>query len=430
MAEGYARFAAHLHKQYVWGIRYIDAPILRDRETDGGAAGLDERLYYTQDGNFNVTALVNTDGTVAERIIYSPYGQPTFLKADWTPSNGPDGQNNTPDDGTASDFHNAILYCGYRFDSETGLYHVRHRYLHPTLGRWTTQDPAGYVDGLSLYEYCRSGPVARVDAVGTESKQSKGVRDSGAPERIVHEDEPWETGRFIKKVGKSKGGLMRDGTRGDLVYSHSLKLVLEWEVLSDDTYTNITDHVKTVTKSHVEAEATSRKEIKAVGDQVIEKRGTERAVKLGGSVGSDKTMAKASWEVGKKWIESKTEGHQVVLTSEKGKVDTTKTSSTITTKLNSCQMYRNWQYQLVAKVYLAESVMDCGRHVGADDRVRQDKDTSSPLHRLYHVEAWTGKEKLIAKVYLSKFQEREALGHAVRDADDIKDLKSFKETGT
>jgi RHS repeat-associated protein len=103
---------------------------------------------------------------VAERIIYSPYGQPTFLKADWTPSNGPDGQNGTADDGTASDFHNAILYCGYRFDSESGLYHVRHRYLHPTLGRWITQDPAGYVDGLSLYEYCRSGPVAAFDSFG------------------------------------------------------------------------------------------------------------------------------------------------------------------------------------------------------------------------------------------------------------------------
>ncbi len=54
MAENYARFAAHVYKQYVWGLRYIDAPVLRDRETDGGAAGLDERLYYTQDGNLNV----------------------------------------------------------------------------------------------------------------------------------------------------------------------------------------------------------------------------------------------------------------------------------------------------------------------------------------------------------------------------------------
>jgi RHS repeat-associated protein len=182
MAESYGRSGAHLHKQYVWGLRYIDAPILRDRETDAGSAGLDERLYYTQDGNFNVTALVNTDGTVAERIIYSPYGQPTFLKADWTPSNGPDGQNNTPDDGTASDFHNRILYCGYRFDSETGLYHVRHRYLHPALGRWTSQDPAGYVDGLSLYEYCRSGPVYISDPYGRDSKNVEA--SSGDPDGL------------------------------------------------------------------------------------------------------------------------------------------------------------------------------------------------------------------------------------------------------
>jgi RHS repeat-associated protein len=178
VAESSARSAAQFLKQYVWGIRYIDSPLCRFRDGDPGSppdGTADETLYYANDGNFNVTALVNTDGTVAERIIYSPYGQPTFLKADWTPSNGPDGQNGTADDGTASDFHNAILYCGYRFDSETGLYHVRHRYLHPTLGRWITQDPAGYVDGLSLYEYCRSGPMTHLDPSGLVAR-AKGVK--------------------------------------------------------------------------------------------------------------------------------------------------------------------------------------------------------------------------------------------------------------
>ena len=37
------------------------------------------------------------------------------------------------------------------------------------------RDPKGYVDGMSLYEYCRSGPIARFDALGTDADELKGV---------------------------------------------------------------------------------------------------------------------------------------------------------------------------------------------------------------------------------------------------------------
>jgi RHS repeat-associated protein len=169
VAESYARSAAHFHKQYVWGLRYIDAPILRDRETDAGAAGLDERLYYTQDGNFNVTALVNPAGEVVERYSYDAYGQVTVRNG--AENVDPDTVNDPAtewdaDTDNASDVDNRILFAGYRFDSETGLYHVRHRYLHPSLGRWNTRDPLGYVDGMGLYEYVGSAPLDRCDPTG------------------------------------------------------------------------------------------------------------------------------------------------------------------------------------------------------------------------------------------------------------------------
>jgi len=66
----------------------------------------------------------------------------------------------------ASDVANEILFCGYRFDAETSLYHVRHRMYHPTLGRWLQPDPLGYVDGMSLYAYCGSGPLGMMDPMG------------------------------------------------------------------------------------------------------------------------------------------------------------------------------------------------------------------------------------------------------------------------
>jgi hypothetical protein len=40
----------------------------------------------------------------------------------------------------------------------------------PTLRRWLEQDPAGYVDGLSLYQYVSSSPVNLVDPLGLAPK--------------------------------------------------------------------------------------------------------------------------------------------------------------------------------------------------------------------------------------------------------------------
>jgi RHS repeat-associated protein len=65
-----------------------------------------------------------------------------------------------------SDVDNRTLYAGYHHDSETGLYHVRNRMYHPTLGRWVQRDPLGYVDGMSVYEYCRSSTVIGIDPSG------------------------------------------------------------------------------------------------------------------------------------------------------------------------------------------------------------------------------------------------------------------------
>ena len=163
--------------QYVWDIRYIDAPVLRwrDDNNDSDFADPGEVLYYCTDANMNVTAVVRgtpgegDNGKVAERYRYDPYGAVTTMHGDADA----DDPVNEWDTDTTPDWANEILYCGYRHDPETGLYHVRHRYHHPTLGRWTSRDPkdgniagGGYHDGTNLYEYVRSGPVSLLDYSG------------------------------------------------------------------------------------------------------------------------------------------------------------------------------------------------------------------------------------------------------------------------
>ena len=56
-----------------------------------------------------------------------------------------DGSTEWDIDTDGGDWDNQVLFAGYRHDPETGLYHVRYRYHHPSLGRWITRDPIARV---------------------------------------------------------------------------------------------------------------------------------------------------------------------------------------------------------------------------------------------------------------------------------------------
>jgi RHS repeat-associated protein len=141
-------------EQYIWDIRYVDAPVLRFQDTNNDGT-VDNTLYYTNDANFNVTSLVDESGNMVERYAYSPYGERTVLDADW--SADADG---------VSDVNNALGHQGLHLDTESTLYYNRNRYYSPTLGRFTTRDPLGYVDGMSVYEYVASTPIRAYDPSG------------------------------------------------------------------------------------------------------------------------------------------------------------------------------------------------------------------------------------------------------------------------
>jgi RHS repeat-associated protein len=59
-------------------------------------------------------------------------------------------------------------YTGKERDEETGLYYHGARYYAPWLGRWTAPDPAGMVDGVSLYAYGRNAPSVHNDPSGKQ----------------------------------------------------------------------------------------------------------------------------------------------------------------------------------------------------------------------------------------------------------------------
>ena len=140
--------------QYVWSLRYLDAPVLRDDLVPTP----DVRLYYTGDANFNVTALFEfiEDLTAVERYVYDPYGNLTIYNDDWTATR------------STSDFDNSTLFTGQWRDAETALSNYRRRYYHALVGLFITADPIGYQDGLNLSAYVSSNPIRYSDPGGQQ----------------------------------------------------------------------------------------------------------------------------------------------------------------------------------------------------------------------------------------------------------------------
>src|SRR5260370_33099586 len=118
--------AGSMADQYVWSRVYIAALVERDTPT--------QRLYVLQDANFNVTALVDTSGTVQERYDYDPFGSVTILAANWTTRG-------------SSNYGWVFFFQGKRFDFATGLFASRERDYSPTLGRFVENDPLGFGGG-------------------------------------------------------------------------------------------------------------------------------------------------------------------------------------------------------------------------------------------------------------------------------------------
>jgi RHS repeat-associated protein len=141
--------------QYVWSPVYVDALVLRDRDADGnGGNGLEERFYVQQDGNWNITAIVTTSGTVSERAAYDAYGKLTVMNASWTALSG-------------SGVDWVYYYQGARRDGVSGNDHLRRREYDSDTMRFLQVDPIRYAGGnVNLYGFVGNEPINRTDPSG------------------------------------------------------------------------------------------------------------------------------------------------------------------------------------------------------------------------------------------------------------------------
>jgi RHS repeat-associated protein len=202
------------------GSSYLDEVLLREWDSNGDGT-LETCHYYCQNWRGDMVAMVTKNGTIADRVRYSAYGIPFGIPGGdltedgvvnvqdqlrmlswWTPNYDVRGDlnldhvvnngdflvllaywGNSAGQGVLSAIDNRKGYAGYEFDpavqAKFTVYHVRRRALNSDLGRWLTRDPLGYVDGVSLYEYVRSNPIAGADPYGTGPSGGGGPAPGG-----------------------------------------------------------------------------------------------------------------------------------------------------------------------------------------------------------------------------------------------------------
>jgi RHS repeat-associated protein len=139
--------------EYVWSARYIDAPILRDKNTDTDSLCDDERLYFASDSRMDTEALLTITGAVVERYLIDAYGNAVIYDASWTTTR------------STSLYGNSVVFSGHECDPETRLMDFRTRPFATAVGAFLRRDDAHYNDGYNLY--CAYFVPANTDPIGT-----------------------------------------------------------------------------------------------------------------------------------------------------------------------------------------------------------------------------------------------------------------------
>ncbi|NLH72868.1 MAG: RHS repeat-associated core domain-containing protein [Verrucomicrobia bacterium] len=109
--------------------------------------------FYHADGNGNVTALVDSIGTLQASYIYDPYGR--YL-----------AQSGSLASGNAMRFSSKPWVSFLGSSATTGLYYYGYRFYDPYLQRWLNRDPVGELGGVNMYTTVFNCPLGWADRFG------------------------------------------------------------------------------------------------------------------------------------------------------------------------------------------------------------------------------------------------------------------------
>lgn len=109
-------------------------------------------IFHDVRGNIGVLVDINT-GQIFEEYDYSAFGQIACF-------------DHLQHKSSVSWMGNAWGWNGKRADKESKWVFFGKRHYFPEIGRWTTPDPLGFVDGSNRYEYVHQNPLTHADYFG------------------------------------------------------------------------------------------------------------------------------------------------------------------------------------------------------------------------------------------------------------------------
>ncbi|KAE8384306.1 SpvB-domain-containing protein [Aspergillus alliaceus] len=160
-----------------------------ETKADDNSGSVQNLVRYQMSDNLEL----DDTGKVISYEEYSPYGSSTYQSR-------------------AVEAPRKYRFARYQRDNESGLNLCGERYYASWLGRWTSADPLGIVDGLNLYTYVSNNPISFHDPLGTWAISSEATWMHTARDNI-HPQAEATAGGQKKQQGKAQpntGAKQRD----------------------------------------------------------------------------------------------------------------------------------------------------------------------------------------------------------------------------
>jgi RHS repeat-associated protein len=105
--------------------------------------------FYEADGLGSITSLTNSSGALANTYTYDSFGRVTAST------------------GTVT---NPLQYTAREYDSETKRLYYRARYYDTSTGRFLSEDPLQFDEGVNFYRYVGDNPLNWIDPTGLSDR--------------------------------------------------------------------------------------------------------------------------------------------------------------------------------------------------------------------------------------------------------------------
>ena len=149
----------------------MDQPIERIGFIDGTAR---QRQVFHADGLGSIAALTDESGEPVQTYTYAAFGG---IRA-----------------GNGSDLNRITYTAREALGDSLGFYFYRNRVFDSRVGRFTSEDPLGFIDGPNRYVYCSNNPMNLIDPFGL----------SDIWQQLIDEGDS-ESYCFVPSAGQPKG---------------------------------------------------------------------------------------------------------------------------------------------------------------------------------------------------------------------------------